>query len=144
MIELIKKLFYKESKPLPKELTLKEQRLLSLLERNKTYFDSIGKEFYLLDGRLIKHLGRWSYPDVDMTKSGAVGKVLETGEIIDISYDYLFYYKPHDWVKLLSNDDIINYSTESNKDLEYLYNKYYQRLPIEAKRELKLKEILND
>jgi hypothetical protein len=145
MIKFIKNLLNKNVvKIIPRKLTDNEKALLYRIDSNGIYSNYKDKEFYLLDGRFIKYLGAWSYPDVDMTKSGSVGKVLETGEIIDISYQYLFHNKPHTWVKLLSDSDIFNYSIDSEMGKDYLYSKYFKKLPIEVIREFKLKEILNE
>ncbi len=145
MINFIKKIFQKNVNEIkPRELSSEEKWLLDRLKYDCVYSDKVNKEYYLLDGRLIKYLGRWSYPDVDMTKSGQVGKVIKTGEIIDIKNKYLFNKKPHDWVELLSDNMIYYYSTDLNsgKDFDYLYNKYCNQLPKEVIRDLKIKEIL--
>jgi hypothetical protein len=145
MINFIKKIFRKTINEIkPRELSNNEKWLLDRLKYDWIYSGNENKEYYLLDGRLIKYLGKWSYPDVDMIRSGQVGEVIKTGEIIDIKHKYLFNKKPHDWVKLLSDNSIYYYSEELNsgKDFDYLYDKYFKQLPKEVIRDLKLKEIL--
>lgn len=145
MINFIKKIFQKTVNEIkPRELSNNEKWLLDRLKYDREYSNKVNKEYYLLDGRLIKYLGKWSYPDVDMTKSGQVGEVIKTGEIIDIKHEYLFNKKPHDWAKLLPDNGIYYYSKDLNSgnDLDYLYNKYFNQLPKEVIRDLKLKQIL--
>jgi hypothetical protein len=145
MINFIKKIFRKTINGIkPRELSNNEKWLLDRLKYDGVYSDKVNKEYYLLDGKLIKYLAGWSYPDVDMTRSGIVGEVIKTGEIIDIKNKYLFNKKPHDWTKLLSDNSIYYYSEELNsgKDFDYLYDKYFKQLPKEVIRDLKLKEIL--
>jgi hypothetical protein len=145
MINFIKKIFRKTINEIkPRELSNNEKWLLDRLKYDWIYTGNENKEYYLLDGRLIKYLGGWSYPDVDMVRSGSVAMVIKTGEIIDIKHKYLFNKKPHDWTKLLSDNSIYYYSEELNsgKDFDYLYDKYFKQLPKEVIRDLKLKEIL--
>ncbi len=118
IIDWIKNLFTKRSevKPnKPRELTSNELWLLDRLRYDEVYTSEKGKTYYLLDGTHIEVLGKYSYPDVDMTKSGLVCKNINTGELIDLDRWVSFYNrKPHEWVKELSDNDQSHYKHDSN------------------------------
>jgi hypothetical protein len=123
IIDWIKNLFTKRSevKPnKPRELNSNELWLLDRLKYDEVYTSEKGKTYYLVDGTHIEVLGKYSYPDVDMTKSGWVCKNIDTGELIDLPYTrlgnlVLFYNrKPHEWVKELSTNDQSHYKHASN------------------------------
>jgi hypothetical protein len=74
---LDKNLFTKraEVKPnKPRELTSNELWILDRLRYDEVYTSEKGKTYYLVDGTHIEVLGKYSYPDVDMTKFGWVCK----------------------------------------------------------------------
>ncbi len=96
IIDWIKNLFTKraEVKPnKPRELTSNELWLLDRLRYDEVYSKEKGKTYYLVDGTHIEVLGKYSYPDVDMTKSGWVCKNINTGELIDLGRWISFYSK---------------------------------------------------
>jgi hypothetical protein len=153
LIDWIKSLFSKKTnvnkptKVLTRELTSNELRLLNRLKYDEVYSTEKGKKCYLLDGTYIEILGRYSYPDVDMTKSGIVCKNINTGEIIDLgkwAHDFYSFFnkKPHEWVKLLERDMQHQYRIDSDdlSDSE-LSKKYFDEIPKDYLREIRLKEL---
>jgi hypothetical protein len=150
IIDWIKNLFTKrtEVKPnKPRELTSNELWLLDRLRYDEVYTSEKGKTYYLLDGTHIEVLGKYSYPDVDMTKSGWVCKNIDTGELIDLPYTrlgnlVLFYNrKPHEWVKELSDNDQSHYKHDSNYlSDEELYKAYSDKIKIYLRNQ-KLKDL---
>jgi hypothetical protein len=132
IIDWIKNLFTKRSevKPnKPRELTSNELWLLDRLRYGEVYSKEKGKTYYLVDGTHIEVLGKYSYPDVDMTKSGWVCKNIDTGELIDLgNCNWVLFYnrKPHEWVKELSDNDQSNYKHDSNylsdEELDKVYS----------------------
>jgi hypothetical protein len=141
MINWFKSLFTKRAEVVNKqrELTSNELWLLNKLK----YTTEKGKKCYLLDGTYIEILGRYSYPDVDMTKSGWVCKNINTGVITDLGNWVSFYNrKPHEWVKELSVDDQSQYRLDSYdlSDTE-LSKKYFDKIPKEYLREQRLKQL---
>jgi len=146
IIDWIKNLFTKRSevKPnKPRELTSNELWLLDRLKYDEVYTSEKGKTYYLVDGTHIEVLGKYSYPDVDMTKSGLVCKNINTGELIDLDRWVSFYNrKPHEWVKELSPNDQSQYSIDTY-DLsdEELYKAYIDKIPKTYLRTQKLKDL---
>lgn len=149
---MIKRLFNK-SDELPKqsgkkrEMTNNEIWLLNRLKNDGVYLSSKGNKCYLIDGTYIEILGRYSYPDVDMTKSGYVCKNINTGEIIDLGkwvHDFYSFFtrKPHEWVKLLERDMQHQYRIDSDdlSDVD-LSKKYFDKIPKDYLREIRLKEL---
>lgn len=151
MINMIKRLFNK-SDELPKqsgkkrEMTNNEIWLLNRLKHDEVYTSNKGKKCYLEDGTYIEILGRYSYPDIDMTKSGYVFKKINTGEIDDLSHFHDFYSffdrKPHEWITSLEHDMRYQYRIDSD-DLsdDELQKKYFDKIPKDSLREIRLKEL---
>ena len=151
LIDWIKSLFNKKTnvnkptKVLTRELTSNELWLLNRLKYDEVYSTEKGKKCYLLDGTYIEILGRYSYPDVDMTKSGWVCKNINTGVITDLgncNWVYFYNRKPHEWVKELSADDQSQYRIDSY-DLsdDELSRLYFDKIPKEYLREQRLKQL---
>lgn len=149
LIDWIKSLFSKKTnvnKPV-RVLTNNELWLLNRLKNDEVYLSNKGNKCYLIDGTHIEILGRYSYPDVDMTKSGIVCKNINTGEIIDLgkwAHDFYSFFnrKPHEWVKLLERDMQYQYRIDS-EDLsdDDLSKKYFDKIPKDYLREIRLKEL---
>lgn len=145
MIKLIKKYFSKKVDIKPRELSEEEQYLLRLLESYGDNSSDIGNIYYLKNHKTIEFLGRWAYPDVDIVKHGRVGRLVETGEIIDISSEFLFERNPHDWFHLLSIIDQHSYLLKQRQtDDSGLFLQFYHLIPKENLREMKLKSLLED
>jgi transposase InsO family protein len=145
MINWFKSLFTKRAEVVNKqrELTSNELWLLNKLKYDEVYTTEKGNKCYLLDGTYIEILGRYSYPDVDMTKSGWVCKNINTGVITDLGNWVSFYNrKPHEWVKELSPDQQSHYRLDSYdlSDTE-LSKKYFDKIPKEYLREQRLKQL---
>jgi hypothetical protein len=130
-----------------KVLTDREKHLLYLLEREGKYTDWKDKKVYLGDGSYHQVLGYYSYYDIETTKQGYVLKDLRTGNITEYTLGWFggnlfFNNKPHTWFNLLEYDDKRKYHDDvKHLTDDELFDKYYNRLPIDVKRELKLKEL---
>ena len=145
MINWFKSLFTKRAEVVNKqrELTSNELWLLNKLKYDEVYITEKGNTCYLLDGTYIEILGRYSYPDVDMTKSVWVCKNINTGVITDLGNWVSFYNrKPHEWVKELSPDQQSHYRLDSYdlSDTE-LSKKYFDKIPKEYLREQRFKQL---
>ena len=154
MINWIKGLFKKsgevinEVKVKIKErvLTDREKQLLYLLERDGKHTDWKGKKVYTLDGTYNEVIGYYSYYDIETTKKAYVLKDLDTGWIKEFTFGWLgpFFFdrKPHSWTSLLSSENLLDYYEDSLKLTDDgLLNKYFNKLPKEDIREIKLKEL---
>lgn len=130
-----------------KVLTDNEKHLLYLLEREGKHTDWKDKTVYLEDGSHHQVLGYYSYYDIETTKHGYVLKNLRTGNITDYTLGwfgnaFFFKNKPHTWFRLLHYD----HKREYHDDVKYLtdeelFDKYYKKLPVDIRRDLKLKEL---
>jgi hypothetical protein len=154
MINWIKGLFKKsgevinEVKVKIKErvLTDREKQLLYLLERDGKHTDWKGKKVYTLDGTYNEVIGYYSYYDIETTKKAYVLKDLDTGWIKEFTFGWLgpFFFdrKPHSWVSSLPSENLFDYYEDSLKLTDdELFNKYFNKLPKEDIREIKLKEL---
>lgn len=145
MIDWIKSFFGKSVKVVskPRELTSSELRLLDKLKRDGVYTTEKGKKCYLYNGSYVEILGRYSYPDVDVTKSGWVCKNINTGVISDLgNYVYFFNRKPHEWVKELSIEEKHQYRIDSyNLSDDDLARLYFDKMPKDYLRDQKLKDL---
>jgi hypothetical protein len=123
-----------------------EKMLLGRLERSKTYCENEGKTFYTENDNKIfkvKVLGSYSYYDVDGTVSGTVAET-ENGEIINVSWLVLYDKKPHYWVNHLSPSEKYQYSVRQRYDTdEELVNKFFNNLPKDVIREIKINSIIS-
>jgi hypothetical protein len=149
MINLIKKLFNKDKKVFntPKEEPKTNKKdysyLLNLLKNNRIPSNFEGKYFYDERRLKLKVLGVYSYPDVDMNKTGIVVEY-ECGKIDSIHrWSFLFKIKPHEWFNLLDDASKRDYSRDLNSNVSYedLEKRYYSKIPIDNSREWKLKQL---
>ena len=135
-----------------KVLTDREKQLLYLLERDGKHTDWKGKKVYILDGTYNEVIGYYSYYDIETTKKAYVLKDLDTGWIKEFTFGWLgalfFERKPHSWVSLLPTDHLFSYYEDSlgngsrlKLTDDELLNKYFEKLPIDVKRDFKLKEL---
>ena len=89
-------------------------------------------------------LGKYSYPDIDITKSGTVCKDVLTGRLYDFDDWTIFYdYVPHIWVRFLVHEDRWNYSSymsEGSSMLE-LSDKFLCCVPKDELRDIRLGEL---
>jgi len=124
-----------------------ENMLLGRLERSKIYCEYEGKTFYTdNDNKVfkVKVLGKYEYYDVDGTVSGTVSET-ENGEIINVSWLILYDKKPHDWVTYLSRSEKYQYSIRQRYDTdEELVRKFFNTLPKDVIREMKINSIINE
>jgi hypothetical protein len=143
MINKIKNLFSRNKPLLTKTNNEDYSYLLNLLENNRKWSELEGRYFYDERGVKLKVLGVYSYPDIDMTKTGIIVKY-ESGKIDDIHvWSHLLKNKPHDWFTLLDTKTKLDYSRNLNDDFSYedLEKKYYSKIPIDNSREWKLKQL---
>ena len=147
MIDWIKSFFPEKTKIVNKPsrvVTSNELWLLNILKNNEIFASEKGENYYLFDGTYVEILGKYSYPDVDMNKSGWVCKNLKTSELLDLNIwnTQFFKRKPHDWVKEFSTELQIQYQNDSRilSDNE-LYTKYYNEISKDYLRNQKLKDL---
>jgi hypothetical protein len=123
-----------------------EKMLLGRLERSKVFCENEGKTFYTDNENKIfkvKVLGSYRYYDVDGTVSGTVSET-ENGEIINVSWLTLYDKKPHEWVTYLSSSEKYQYSIRQRYDTdEELVKKFFNTLPKDVIREMKINSIIN-
>lgn len=79
---------------------------------------------YSADAESAKH---YSYPDIDITKTGIVCREELTGRIYDFDNWTIFYKnEPHSWVSLLDYEERVYYSScmSRNDTMDELYEKF--------------------
>ena len=148
LIDWIKGLFnkteIKQKANLNKPTPSKDLWLLNRLKDNEIFASEKGEKYYLGDGTYVEVLGKYSYPDVDMTKCGWICKDIKTGDLLDLHiwHTQLFKRKPHDWVKEFSTELQKQYLNDSRilSDNE-LYTKYYNEISKSYLRDQKLKDL---
>lgn len=137
-----------------------EDRLMYLLSKEGYFCKEVGKVCYVLSSFTISGinyrdpsndvcvkviiLGSYSYPDIDITKSGTVCKDVLTGRLYDFDDWTIFYdYVPHIWVRFLVHEDRWNYSgymSEGCSMLE-LSDKFLCCVPKDELRDIRLGEL---
>ena len=136
-----------------------EDRLMYLLSKEGYFCKEVGKVCYVLSSFKnginyrdpsndvcvkVIILGRYSYPDIDITKSGTVCKDVLTGRLYDFDDWTIFYdYVPHIWVRFLVHEDRWNYSgymSEGSSMLE-LSDKFLCCVPKDELRDIRLGEL---
>ena len=151
------------------EIKEREERILHILRMYKRGSSDEGKSCYSADAESAKHyvissfsnginyrdsssdvcikvtiLGRYSYPDIDMTKSGTVCREELTGRIYDFDNWTIFYKnEPHSWVKLLDYEEREYYSgcMARNDSKDELYDKFIIFLSKDDLRDIRLGEL---
>ena len=97
---------------------------------------------YSADAESAKH---YSYPDIDMTKTGTVCREELTGRIYDFDSWTIFYKnEPHSWVSLLDYEERVYYSSCMSRNvdtMDELYEKFKVFLSKEDLRDIRLKEL---
>lgn len=91
---------------------------------------------YSADAESAKH---YSYPDIDMTKSGTVCREELTGRIYDFDSWTIFYNnEPHSWVSLLDYETRYHYKRcmSGGENMDLLYEKFSRFLSKEDLRDI--------
>lgn len=141
------------------EIKEREARILHILRMNKKGSSDEGKSCYVISSFSnginyrdsssdvcikVTILGRYSYPDIDITKSGTVCREELTGRIYDFD-NWTIYYdrEPHSWVKLLDYEEREYYSAcmSRNDSKDELYDKFIIFLSKDDLRDIRLGEL---
>lgn len=137
-----------------------EDRLMYLLSKEGYFCKEVGKSCYVLSSFTIGGinyrdpsndvcvnviiLGRYSYPDIDITKSGTICKDVLTGRLYDFDDWTIFYdYVPHIWVRFLVHEDRWNYSSYMSEGCSMfeLSDKFLCCVPKDELRDIRLGEL---
>ena len=142
------------------EIKEREAHILHILSMYKRGSSDVGKSCYVISSFKnginyrdsssdvcvkVTILGRYSYPDIDMTKSGTVCREVLTGRIYDFDNWTIFYKnEPHSWVSLLDHEEREYYSSCMSRNvdtMDELYEKFKVFLSKEDLRDIRLKEL---
>lgn len=141
------------------EIKEREAHILHILSMYKRGSSDVGKSCYVISSFKnginyrdpstdvcvkVTILGKYSYPDIDMTKSGTVCREELTGRIYDFDSWTIFYKnEPHIWVSLLDYEERGYYSScmSCNHTMDELYEKFKGFLSKEDLRDIRLKEL---
>lgn len=142
------------------EIKEREAHILHILEKYKHNGRYEGKSCYVISSFKnglnyrdpstdvcvkVTILGKYSYPDIDMTKSGTVCREELTGRIYDFDSWTIFYKnEPHSWVSLLDHEEREYYSSCMSRNvdtMDELYEKFKVFLSKEDLRDIRLKEL---